>query len=171
MQNPQYAHNRDKTQKRTSFRRRGVVTLQAILALPILIIVTLAGIQIAIVMQVQQTVSSAVLEGAHVAANGSHFNGVVDAVGRILEVHGIDLGDEDAYLIELERFGEPVRRRGRSDFAGRRSFPPLHAGQIRVNVYLAISDVNGNPVPDWLRTFGFSWSNRVLNGSATMTDE
>jgi len=167
----QLAYKRNKTQNRASSLKRGIVVLQVILVLPILLIVTLAGIQLALVMQLQQSVSSAVLEGAHAAAYGENFPTVVDAVGRILEVHGIDLNDEDSYLIELERFGEPVRRRGRSDFAGERSFPPLHVGEIRVNLFLAISDGNGRPVPDWLRTFGFSWSHRVLSGTATMTAE
>ncbi len=73
--------------------RRGVSTLEMLLAFPVLLIASFAIFQFGVVMVVHQTAAEAVNEGARAAARESNpiaaREASVAAVNRVLAVHGL----------------------------------------------------------------------------------
>ena len=74
-------------------RRRGIEVLEFILAMPVLILALIAGIQFATVLAVDSTIQAAAIEASRVAS-GEFCNDadVAAAVDQFLAVHGISIG-------------------------------------------------------------------------------
>lgn len=75
--------------------RRGGVTLEFILTLPILVIVLLAVFQFGILMIVQQAVDHATTVAAREAGKGEDINTLVSVVNTVLAPHCIQVIDGD----------------------------------------------------------------------------
>ena len=92
--------------------RRGVVTLEVILAFPILIIATLAIFEFGMLMLVQQTIATAATEGARAAAREATPDAAnvaaLRAVNQVLSVHNlaIDPSNSANLLTDAKHSGD-----------------------------------------------------------------
>ena len=144
--------------------RRGVVTLEAIVGVPILLIVLMAGFEYGLIMIMHQAVMSAVTEaareGAKVpttvgAADGARIlNGVENAVETVLGTHGLTVDVASGVQVVVED-SSGVGSRGQTIVA-----PPAVTGitdlaEVRVTVRVKISNTR---IPGLLETFGINLS-------------
>ncbi len=67
------------------------MTLQFVLAFPLVLILFLAVIEFGFVLLVQQTISAAAQEGARVAARGAVAADVLAAVNEVLSIHNLSI--------------------------------------------------------------------------------
>lgn len=158
---------------------RGAITLEVILALPVLFIATLAVIEFGILFVIYQTVVTATIEGARVLANGESDPPLTNAqrrtlvsnrVNQFLAVHDVKLTDtsSDGNIRMQNWMGTDILLNpgGLACYA---SGPALSTNEVRVTVSLSlISDktassawatrygVNTPGVPNLLKTFGFN---------------
>jgi Flp pilus assembly protein TadG len=161
--------------------RRGVVTLEFILAFPILLIISIAIFEFGILLLANQNVETAAIEGSrHAAEFGSEANNafpVAEAVEEFLAVHQIDLdtsgaasGLGEAYLkiqygpvtiADRTAISNATFEYGNTDLTVSPPAPGMN--QVRVTVRTPVTDLAGvHPVPDWLVTFGFSINGAVF---------
>ena len=157
--------------------RRGAVTLEVILALPALLIATIAVFEFGIIMLVHQAVTTAAVEGAREAAKDQSTTAATALeVEQILDIHQLIFDPtstntiDDVHLL-VERFGLPTEERGNNTLPCSAQGGPLQSSQIRVTVCVRMTNANGRPVPDWLSSFGFSLAGRTLEASALTTAE
>lgn len=145
-------------------RRRGNVTLEAVLALPVAFIVTLAIFQFGLVAVVHQVAVAAANDGVRVASQGGDLTAVRTAVDRVLSAVNLAIGANAS-----------VRRRDSSTSvtAGSPSCPELAtptvaAGEIRVSVCI---DMTAPPLLNALAKFGLSFSGKRLEVRAQTAEE
>jgi hypothetical protein len=108
---------------------------------------------------------------------------VASVVDDILNIHGVDVapaapsGRATALVIvERREGGGPVQvaQRGDTTIDCEPSGPSLNPDELRVTVcFRLVNDVAGglgNPIPDWLAPFGFSWGDRhfVMSSRANL---
>ena len=162
-----------------SAESRGAITLEVILALPVLFIATLAVIEFGILFVIYQTVVTATIEGARVLANGESDPPLTNAqrrtlvsnrVNRFLAVHDVKLTDtsSDGNIRIQNWMGTDILLNpgGQACYS---SGPALSLNEVRVTVSLSlVSDktassawatrygVNTPGVPNLLKTFGFT---------------
>ena len=180
-------------------RRQGVITLEFILAMPLLFIMTLAVFEFAMLALVQQAATTAVIEGAREGAKifpgfppfpftdpggepspdptdlDDRADYIADVVDTYLGVHCLEVapaggaGDDptraNARVVIERRVGAGAVQtvtRGDDTIDCNATGPPLNPNEIRVTVCFLLVDATdpsgcGNPVPDWLAPFGFSF--------------
>ncbi len=148
--------------------RRGVLTIQLILALPILLLATLAVIEFGVLMLVHHATCTAAIEGSREAEKGADCNQVAGIVAAYLSAHGLEITPHGPVRVVCEkRIGgvTHVESRGNGGIACQPNGGPLNNGEVRVTVCAKASD-GVSPVPDWLAVFGFSLSDRVVSASS-----
>ncbi len=146
-------------------RHRGQA-FEVVLSLPILLIATLAILEIGILFLVQQTVTTAAGDGVREAAKvGATTGSIVSAVLRDLAVNNIKNSAD--YLIRIEYYG------GSTATAGTYSPPPplpplptLTANQVLVTVWVRPTNAANQPVPNWLSTLWCVFQNWAFQVSA-----
>lgn len=164
--------SRHKRRRRLFAHRRGVETLEAILALPVLVVATLAVIQFGIAMLVQQAVTTAAIEGAREGGRlGSNTTRVAEEIRRHLAVHNITLDTTTTNATDDARvcveFGPVIcEYRGNASFECHPQGNTPDADQVRVTVCVRMTDGDGHPVPNWLKFVGFSLVGRRIEVSA-----
>ncbi len=126
-----------KTSKRAG--RRGSLTVELILVLPILILVCLATIQFGILMTVHQAVTHAATVAARAAAKGASQPTLECIVEQILAPHCLTVGTDPTDCVQVVK----------EDLGG----------SVRVTVYV---DTDCKPFINPLSSFGFSLANRTL---------
>ncbi len=90
-----------RSHRRRQHQRRGIEVLEFILAMPVLILVLIAGIQFATVLVVDNTIQAAAIEAARVSsAENCDETDVANAVNQFLNVHGIRLGPGARLVIQ-----------------------------------------------------------------------
>jgi len=154
--------------------RRGIEVLELIFALPILFIGTLAIFEIGILLIVQQTVATAAIEGAREAAEGADVNDVAVIVDQFLGVHNLSATPAGNVRITLEQFGNPTTEAGNTtDIPCTPQGPSLNSGEVRVTVCVRVTDPAGTdlPVPNWLKSFGFSLEGKTFEVSSLALTE
>jgi hypothetical protein len=144
--------------------RRGVETLQLIIALPVLVIALVAGIQFGIVMIVLGTVTQAATVGAR--ETGKHVDDatVVEVVDAVLGVHGLAIGPNATVVVE--RFGEPTFVQG--GVACNPTGPAIGPDDVRVTVCV---DLTTAPLLNCLTMYGLDFTGRRLEVSSVSTVE
>ena len=156
-------------------RRGGSVTLEFILAFPILFIATLAIFEFGILLLVEQAVVTAAIEGSREGAKlGATTDCVAKKIQSILGVHCIkfdtmtgQLGSGEARVIVEDGSGLISGERGNLSISCTPQGPPPSSTQIRVTVCVPVTNAEGcTPVPDWLAYFGFSLQNKVFRVSS-----
>ncbi|MCH7990343.1 MAG: pilus assembly protein [Planctomycetes bacterium] len=156
-------------------RRGGSVTLEFILAFPILFIATLAIFEFGILMLVEQAVVTAAIEGSREGAKlGATTDCVAKKVQSILGVHCIEFDtmmaqpdSGEARVIVEDGSGLISGERGNLSISCTPEGPAPTSTQIRVTVCVPVTDISGcKPVPDWLSYFGFSLQNKVFRVSS-----
>lgn len=155
-------------------RRRGVETLEAILALPVLVIATVAVLEFGIALLVQQAVVDAAIEGAFEAAKeGSNTSLAAREVRRQLAVHNLTFNTaatnatDDVRVVVENGFLGTTEQRGNITLACFADGSAPDATQVRVTVCVLMTDGNNHPVPNWLAFAGFSLTGRRFEASAT----
>ena len=153
--------------------RRGIETLEALIAFPVLIIATVGALEFAIIMATQQTITSAAIAGVNVAANGGDVDAVTDKVNEFLAVHGIQVVSGGTAVVQLDDASTDtsVTRPNPNDTGI--VFTPfgpvttaLDNNQVRVTVCVKFTNGSGKPVPDWLSSMGFALGDRYFQASS-----
>ena len=156
-------------------RRGGSVTLEFIMAFPILFIATLAIFEFGILMLVEQAVVTAAIEGSREGAKlGATTDCVAKKVQSILGVPCLVFdtmmsqpNSGDALVIIEDGSGLISGERGNLSIQCTPEGPVPSSRQIRVTVCVPVTDISGcKPVPDWLSYFGFSLQNKVFRVSS-----
>lgn len=156
-------------QRTTEFThsRRASITLEAIFAIPILLIGSIAIFEFGILMVVQQAVVTAATEGVREAAKGGDQTAVGTVVQQFLAGHHVSITPTGNARVMREQFGMSTTDFGNStDLDCTAGGPTLMANEVRVTVCVKMSDDDNQPVPNWLRPFGFSLSERTFQVSA-----
>lgn len=148
----------------SSTKREGAITLEFVIAFPVLIITFLAVLQFAILALVQQAVTAAAIEGAREGARvASTHNSIATVVQSFLATHsltftttGTNVGDDARVFIEHPTLGNADR--GDDTIVCTANGAALAADQVRVTVCLHVSDplTGKKPVPDLLSSFGMT---------------
>ena len=151
------------------------MTLEFILAFPILFIATLAIFEFGILMLVEQAVVTAAIEGSREGAKlGATTDCVAKKVQSILGVHCLVFdtmtgqpNSGDARVIIEDGSGVISGERGNLAISCTPEGPAPSSTQIRVTVCVPVTDVSGcKPVGDWLSYFGFSLQGKVFRVSS-----
>lgn len=149
--------------------------MEIIIALPVMVIITLALFEFGLLMVVDQTVVSAATKGAREAGKGANVMEVADVVNEFLAVHSIAITSTSATgNIVLEVGGQPT-----TSLNGNPCTPPatpvlgLDEARVTVCVELTYPPIAGEtpPVPDALATFGFTLDGRSLKTSTLVKKE
>ncbi len=145
-------------------KRRGAVTVEAILVIPILFIATLAIGQFFIASLVHQSALSAATDGAKVAAAGGDADAVRDKVNEVLSSVNLSVGTQVAMLRETSVLTET-----RGTFACTApASPTLAADEVRVTVCV---DMTASPMLNALSAFGVSVSGKRMTVSSQLYSE
>jgi hypothetical protein len=144
--------------------RRGSVTLEAILVIPILFITTLAVGQFFIASLVHQAAVNASIEGVKVASKGGDADAVRDAVNEVLSPVNLAIGTEASVIRETMALSE---QRGTYTCAAPAS-PMLAADEVRVTICI---DMTAAPMLNALSSFGVTMTGKTLSTSSQMFNE
>ncbi|GIX02541.1 MAG: hypothetical protein KatS3mg112_1478 [Thermogutta sp.] len=98
------------TRRRSS--RRGSLTLEAVLVLPILLLATLAVVQFGVLMLIEQTITHAVTVAAREAGKGADIDATVLSVNAVLGLHGLSVGPGATLVLEDSLSTPAVQVRG-----------------------------------------------------------
>ncbi len=146
-------------------RRRGQA-FEVVLALPILLIATLAILEIGILFLVQQTVTTAAADGVREAAKvGATTSSIASEVLRDLAVNNIKNSAD--YLIQIKYYGGSTATAG--TYSPPLPLPPLPtltANQVLVRVWVRPTNAANQPVPNWLSTLWCVFQNWAFQVSA-----
>lgn len=150
-------------------RRRGSIVLEMLLAVPLLLIATLAVFEFGFLLLLHGAATTAAIEGVREAQQGASCNEVAATVQKLLAVHNLAVSSSgDVRVVCEHRSGgsTQVRNRGNTSIPCTPTGPSLSFnGEQRVTVCVRVSDGTA-PVPDWLATFGFSLNGRTLQVSS-----
>lgn len=166
-----------RTLRRQAAGRRGAETVELVLALPVLLIATIAIFEFGIVMLVHQAVTTAAVEGVREAAKDqSTTQNAAIEVQRILSVHELSFATAstnttDDVRVVVERFGSPTDQVGNTTLSCSPQGGSLVVNQVRVSVCVRMTNSNGRPVPNWLRSLGFTLAGRTFEASALASVE
>lgn len=155
--------------------RRGNITLEAILVIPILAAIAFSVIQFGILMVVQQTVTTAAIDGARAAAKEATAtaaaNAAEAAVDKVLALHKLQIDDgnpaSDTVLI-VQYGNDPAIERGDP---GLDCFPPAvtpAANEVQVTICV---DLTTSPLLSLPDRFGVNFTNRRFEISSMATIE
>lgn len=140
-------------------RRRGSVTIEAIVVIPLLAIVTFAAFQFAGTIAVEQAVSYAAVVGARESGKDATDAEIQATVQNALAPFQIVLGSNASVLIE--RFGSANSQIGTHVLTA--PAPALSNDETRVTVGVSLSVA---PLSNLLASFGLNFSNRKFQTSS-----
>jgi Flp pilus assembly protein TadG len=151
---------------RPSGRRRGAASVEFLLALPALALVTFAIFQFGLLMTVHQAISAAASVGAREAGQGAAAADVAAAVERVLSPHDVEINgaadsgtkvvvEDGAAYPAFDEFGDPAMV-----FT---SGPSLAGNEVRVTVLVKLSAAR---VPNALAALGFDFGERTFRISS-----
>lgn len=157
----------DRVRRRRRVLRSAGVTLEAILAIPLLVIALFASFQFAMLLTVQQTLQYAAIEAARDAAllnttsNAARLAAATATASNVLAVHGLDVcaGANDVQVIteDLADIGNEVLTCGPTVVAT----PTASVAANSVRVHLAVN-LSSTPVPNLLDYFHFDLTGKYL---------
>jgi hypothetical protein len=153
--------------------RAGSQILELILTLPVLLLVTLGGIQWAMAVIVSQTVQAATAEAARESADLAATATIQDRLDRALIViqehlalHGIPLSDTGSGVNRLiVADGDTGETASHGDASLTSSAPNPEPGALTVALVI---ELNTTPIPNLLTMFGVSWSSSNLEAAASV---
>ena len=157
--------------------RHGAVLLEAILGIPILIIVVMAGMEFGTIMMVSGAVSSAVTEGAREGAKVPTTVGAIDgnrvlsavenAVATVLSTQGIAPANVQVIVEDSDNPGAAANNGVRSSGPAVGPVPAVSGitdpAEVRVTVRVELSNTS---VPNLLGTFGVTLTTRNFDVSS-----
>ena len=164
--------------------RRGVITLEFILVLPIIVLITWGTFQFAILFLVQNTLTHATTVAAREAGKHEPVDEVALVIDRILETtHCIDVADRhgnpipDSGVRIIQEVGSRHERPIVSSFGDPNlncrppEFPRIRHDEVRVTICM---DLTRSPLCNYLFHFGvdeLTWENKRLEISAITKKE
>jgi len=151
-------------------RRRGAVTLELILVLPVLVVMLVAMVEYTTLMILQSTVTHAATVGAREAGKIADIDEVVEAVSVVLGANCIELSDEErsGTKVTLEGGGLLPAQFGDPSLAPTLPENPIEPDEVRVTVSVALA---ATPFCDALQAFGFTLFGKRLEVSSLVKKE
>ncbi len=151
-------------------RRRGAVTLELILALPILVVLLIATFELTIVLLVKPAVTHAATVGAREAGKGADVDELAEVVQAVIGVNCITVSDApgSGTKIVLEDGTEETTQFGDPNMVCPTPGNPLNSDEVRVTVCI---EYEVTPICDALRDFGFSLAGRTFRASSLVKKE
>lgn len=143
-------------------QRRGALTLEAVLVLSILILVTLAVFQFSIVMLVEQSLTHAVIVAAREAGKGADIDATVESVDAVLGIHGLHIGSGASLVLEDPLAVPPVVVRGGMPCQAVNQ-PAVSPGYVRATLCVNLGQ---RPLLNALKTFCLDFSEKRFTVSA-----
>lgn len=143
-------------------KRRGVLTLEAVLVLSVLILVTIAVFQFAIVMLIEQGITHAVTVAAREAGKGADVDATVESVNAVLQVHGLHVGPGVSLILEDPLATPSVVIRGESACQPPTQ-PTITPGYVRTTLCVGLAQ---RPFLNALRLFCLDFSGKTFVVSA-----
>lgn len=146
--------------------RRAHLTAEALIIIPILLIVSIGIIELGLLLSLKQSVSHAAIRGVRVAAQGAELSVVEDAIEGALGGFDVTLAADAGYVIEDPALLSTIPGGSIS------CVPPTTAlsnGNVRVTV---CATSNASPVSGVISKFGaFNFMDKVLTKSAVAKRE
>jgi hypothetical protein len=133
-------------------RRKGSITLEVSLILPILIVVILAAIQYAVFTTVEQAIVHAATVAAREAGKGASISDLSCIVETELAPHGIRIGNYASVVLEDPEATPAVQTAGATVCTPAQSPTPV-AGEVRVTVCV---DMGVKPFLNALKYIGIN---------------
>ena len=115
-------------------RRRGVISMQVVLIVPMLLIMTITIVQFGMQILARQTINASAVAGATTAARNGGLEDVTRSVSRVLGTDKIRVHKNGRVAILLEQFGREPAVAGNTRLSCRPSGPKLRPGEVRVTV-------------------------------------
>ncbi len=153
--------------KQKARNRSGVLTLEAVLVLSILILVTLAVFQFGITMLIEQTITHAVTVAAREAGKGADIDATVESVNAVLQLHGLAIGPGVTLILEDPLSQPPLILRG-SLPCQPPTQPTISPGYIRTTLCVSLAQ---RPFLNLLRIFCLDFSGKTFTVSAVARRE
>jgi Flp pilus assembly protein TadG len=145
-----------------------VLTVETLVILPVLLIITIAIIEFGIVLSVGQAVNQAAIQGAREAAKGATTPEVRAVVEQVLSGYSITLDSDEASLI----IEDPPATDTVPDPLELDCDPPaLSLAGTNVRVTVCVSPQAAVPITGQLESFGLSFFGRMLTKSAVAQRE
>lgn len=149
--------------------RRGMQTLEVVLILPLLLLMSIAIFQFGIMMLVQQAVTHASTVAAREAGKGADIDELVEVINRVLSPHGIVIGTDASVRLEDSEIVIPVEDQQRGDLqCDSPSSPVLGPYEVRVTVCV---DLTTKPMLNALRSYGVDFSCKRFQISSMVRKE
>ena len=148
-------------------RRKGSLTLQIVLVLPILVIATIAVIQIGFLITLKQAVHHAATAGAREAAKGGDINHVECVVNSILRTHALMVGECASVLLEDVALSATPFQAGTA-YCDPPATPVLDGKEVRVTVCI---DLSKQPLANALSAVGICGSGKGFRASSVAQKE
>lgn len=145
---------------RQTLRRRGSITIEAIVAIPVLVIATFAAFQFAGAIAIEQAVSYAATVGARESGKFSTDAEIQTTVQNALAPYSIVAGPNCSIVIE--RFGSTTSQIGTFAVTPPPT-PVLVTNETRVTVGVSLSVA---PLNNLLGSFGLDFSTRSFQASS-----
>jgi hypothetical protein len=146
--------------------RRGAVTMEAVLAVGILLLLVIAAVELNILVTVQNAVAHAAIKAAREAGKGADITEVAEVVEVVLEPHGIVIGDNASVILE-DAGTRSEQSRGDLPCVPPAS-PELDSEYVRVSVCVSLGAI---PFLEYLDGFGLGFLNQMLRASAAVKKE
>ena len=143
------------TIRKTNSRRRGVQTLELILALPILVLLLFGCMQLSTMLTVKNSICAAAMEAGRCAGSGAELSEIEGVVDDILGVHNMVLGP-GVRLVLQDADGQVVSA-GDENLSTDATAEPPPAGMIRSIVLVSADSA---PVPNMLAQYCIDMTNR-----------
>lgn len=159
---------RSRSMPRPRSRRRGVGTIELLLALPILLMATLASFEFGILTLVEHAVATATIDGSREAGKGAGIDEVAFVIDQHLAAHHLAITPTGPVRLIYERRISGVTQvdeRGNSSVPAGPNGPALFDGDVRITVCVRATDGQA-PIPDWLASLGFSLADKTLRASS-----
>lgn len=150
--------------------RRGAVTLELILVLPILVVLLVATFELTIVLLLKPAVTHAATVGAREAGKAADVDELAEVVQAVIGVNCITVSDApgSGVKIVLEDGAAETTEFGDPTMACPTPENPLNSDEVRVTVCV---EYEVTPICDALSYFGFSLAGRSFLASSLVKKE
>jgi hypothetical protein len=148
--------------------RRGAVTLEFILCLPVLVLSFVAAVQYSTAMVVRQAVSQAAVEGARQLGKRASAADTVASVQEILAVHNLTIAPGSGVRVVTEDGIGLPQNFGDLTVGSTPPAPAPNAAEARVTISLELTT---SPLQNYLNYVGIDFSNKRFQISSQVRKE
>jgi hypothetical protein len=149
-------------------QRRGAVTLEFILCLPVLVILLVAAVQYSTAMVVRQAVSQAAVEGARQLGKRASATSAVASAEEILSVHGFTVAPGSGVRVVTEDGVTLAQNFGDLTVGSTPPAPGPSAADARVTISVRLTT---SPLQNFLNAFGIDFSTKRFQISSQVRKE